>query len=40
MINKNIIKEVVLEQNSLFRKDFYYLKRNIDNSFLKTVVAI
>jgi len=36
MINKNIIKEVVLEQNSLFRKDVNYLERNIDESFLKT----
>jgi predicted AAA+ superfamily ATPase len=36
MINKNIIKEVVLEQNALFRKQIDYLQRDVDKSFLKT----
>lgn len=36
MINKNIIKEVVVEQNALFRKQVDYLPRNVDENFLKT----
>ncbi|MFA5000460.1 MAG: ATP-binding protein [Patescibacteria group bacterium] len=36
MINKNIIKEVVLEQNFLFRKKGVYLKRGLAENSLKT----
>jgi hypothetical protein len=36
MVNKNIIKEVVIEQNSLFKKQVDYLQRDVDISFLKT----
>jgi predicted AAA+ superfamily ATPase len=36
MINKSIIKEVVLEQNDLFRKKGIYLERAISDAALKT----